>query len=105
MGQLDRQEHASGCTAGIGSRYAMIGASAGTATFSFTPTTTGLYQVFTTNASTTNAGNPLIHTVSYAGGVATLSVCQNSTCNPNPCNTWYSLGTYALQAGMRTTSP
>lgn len=94
---------ASGCTAGIGSRYCMIGSTAGTATFRFTPAVSGAYEVFTTNAITTNSGNPTMHTVSHAGGSANVAVCQNSTCTPNPCNTWYSLGTYTLNAGIQYT--
>ncbi|HSW44162.1 MAG TPA: immunoglobulin domain-containing protein [Phycisphaerae bacterium] len=89
----------SGVTAGIGSRFCTIGTSAGTAVFKFTPSATGSYTVFTTNASTTNSGNPLIHTVTHASGSANVSVCQNSTCTPNPCNAWRSLGTYTLNAG------
>lgn len=94
---------ATGCTAGIGSRWCTIGTSAGTAVFRFTPAATGSYQVFTTNATTTNSGNPMIHQVTHSGGTANVAVCQNSTCNPNPCNTWYSLGVYTLNAGTQYT--
>ncbi len=90
---------AAGCTAGIGSRWCTINATAKTAVFKFTPTTTGTYKVYTTNASTSNSGNPLVHKVTHAGGTATVNVCQNSSCSPNPCNQWRLLGTYTLNAG------
>ncbi|HSW44541.1 MAG TPA: immunoglobulin domain-containing protein [Phycisphaerae bacterium] len=90
---------ASGCTSGIGSRYTTIGASGGKATFGFTPVATGTYQIYTTNCSTTNSGNPMIHKVTHAGGTATVSVCQNTTCSPSACNVWLSLGTFTLNAG------
>ncbi len=89
---------AAGCTSGIGSRYCTIGTSAGTAVFRFTPPATGSYQVFTTNCNTSNSGNPMIHTVTHAGGSASVSVCQNSTCSPNACDNWYPLGTFTLNA-------
>lgn len=90
---------ASGCTAGIGSRYCSISSTAKTAVFKFTPTTTGSYRIYTTNAGTTNSGNPLVHKVTHAGGTTNVNVCQNSTCNPNPCNQWRLLGTFTLNAG------
>lgn len=92
---------AAGCTTGIGSRYCTIGTTARTAIFKFTPTSGGTYNVYTTNCATTNSGNPAIHRVTHAGGTAGVSVCQNSTCNPNPCNQWYLLGTYTLNAGVQ----
>ncbi|HSW45504.1 MAG TPA: immunoglobulin domain-containing protein, partial [Phycisphaerae bacterium] len=87
---------ASGCTAGIGHRYATIGSTAGKAIFSFTPTSSGTYEIFTTNGSTTNSGNPLVHRVFHSGGSTSVNVCQNSTCTPNPCNQWRSLGQFSL---------
>lgn len=88
-----------GCTAGIGSRYCRINSTAKTAVFRFTPTVSGTYNVYTTNAATTNSGNPLVHQVTHAGGTTNVGVCQNSTCTPNPCNTWRLLGTFTLNAG------
>ncbi|HSW43996.1 MAG TPA: immunoglobulin domain-containing protein, partial [Phycisphaerae bacterium] len=94
---------ATGCTAGIGHRYCTINSTAKTAVFRFTPTVTGSYEVFTTNVSTTNSGNPLVHKVTHAGGTTNVNVCQNSTCSPNPCNTWRSLGTFTLNGGTQYT--
>ncbi len=95
---------APGCTAGIGHRWCTIGATGyGTATFRYTPTTTGVYEVFTTNCTTSNSGNPLIHKVAHAGGTANMGVCQNTTCSPNAVNVWYSLGQYTLSGGTQYT--
>jgi len=90
---------AAGCTAGIGSRYCVIGATPVSAAFSFTPAITGIWEVFTTNCTTSNSGNPLIHKVTHAGGTANVGVCQNTTCSPNAVNVWYSLGQHALNSG------
>jgi hypothetical protein len=92
---------ATGCTSGIGSRFCYIGSGARAAEFRFTPTATGSYQVYTTNATTTNSGNPLVHKVTHAGGTTNVNVCQNSTCSPNPCNVWRSLGTFTLNASTQ----
>ncbi len=102
-GNSSAKSTASGCTSGIGSRYCTIGASAGTAVFKFTPAAGGPYKVYTTNCTTSNSGNPLIHQIGHAGGSANVGVCQNSACNPNPCNKWYLLGTYTLNAGTQYT--
>ena len=61
------------------------------------------YEVFTTNCTTSNSGNPLIHKVTHVGGSTNVSVCQNTTCTPNAFNVWYSLGTYTLNAGTQYT--
>jgi len=92
---------ATGCTSGIGSRFCYIGTSARSAEFRFTPSVAGSYQVYTTNASTTNSGNPMVHKVTHSGGTTNVNVCQNSTCSPNPCNTWRSLGTFTLNASTQ----
>lgn len=90
---------APGCTSGIGHRWSTIGATGyGIANFSYTPTTAGIYEVFTTNCTTSNSGNPLVHKVAHAGGTTNVNVCQNTTCTPNAVNTWYSLGQYTLNA-------
>ncbi len=94
---------AEGCTPGIGSRWRFISSSPGKAIFSFSPTVSGTYEVFTTNATTVNSGNPMIHKVSHNGGTTTVQVCQNSGCTPNPCNVWRSLGQYTLTGGMTYT--
>jgi len=94
---------AEGNTSGIGSRYAVIGSYDRRAIFSFTPSATGTYEVFTTNCTTWNSGNPLIHRVYHAGGSTTVGVCQNADCNPNAVNVWYSLGQYTLNAGVAYT--
>ncbi len=88
---------AAGVTTGIGHRWCTIGSGA-TASFSFTPTATATYEVFTTNCTTSNSGNPLVHKVTHAGGVDNVNVCQNTTCTPNACNVWYSLGQYTFNA-------
>jgi len=94
---------APGCTSGIGHRWCTLDSSAKTAVFRFTPNTTGIYEVFTTNCTTSNSGNPLIHRVTHANGTTNVGVCQNTTCNPNAVNTWYSLGQYTLYAGTQYT--
>ncbi len=91
---------AAGTTSGIGSRWCTLDGSAKTAVFSFTPTTSGTYTVYTTNCTTTNSGNPLIHRVSHAGGTSSVGVCQNTTCGSNAVNVWYSLGQYTLNASV-----
>ena len=93
---------AAGCTVGIGHRYCTIGSGA-TAVYSFTPTVTTTYEVFTTNVTTANSGNPLVHKVTHTGGTASVNVCQNSTCTPNTCNVWYSLGQFAMNGGTTYT--
>jgi hypothetical protein len=94
---------AMGCTPGIGSRWRYIDSSTGKATFSFTPTVSGTYEVFTTNAPTINSADPMIHKVSHAEGTSTVQVCQNSGCTPNPCDAWRSLGQYSLIGAMTYT--
>ena len=93
---------ASGCTQGIGSRWCTIGGTA-SAVFRFTPAAGGIYNVYTTNCTTSNSGNPMIHKVAHADGTATVAVCQNSTCTSNACNVWYPLGQYTLHAGTAYT--
>lgn len=93
---------AAGCTAGIGHRYCTIGSGA-TAVYSFTPTVAATYEVFTTNVTTSNSGNPLVHKVTHVGGTTNVNVCQNSTCTPNTCNVWYSLGQFSLNSGTTYT--
>ena len=94
---------ATGCTSGIGSRYAIIGSSAGKGIFSYTPSATGTYEIYTTNCNTTNSGNPLIHRVYHSGGSSTVGVCQNSTCGTNAVNKWLSLGQYNLNGSTTYT--
>ncbi len=94
---------APGVTSGIGHRWCTINSTAKTAVFRFTPSTTGIYEVFTTNTTTSNSGNPLVHKVTHAGGTTNVGVCQNTTCNPNAVNVWYSLGQYTLNAGTQYT--
>ena len=89
------------CTPGIGHRWCTLDSSAKTAVFRFTPATTGVYEIFTTNCTTSNSGNPLIHRIAHAGGTTSVGVCQNTTCNPNAVNVWYSLGQYTLNAGTQ----
>ncbi|MGB4258973.1 MAG: GH25 family lysozyme, partial [Phycisphaerae bacterium] len=93
---------ATGTTPGIGHRWCTLGGAA-TATFRFTPSTTGTYAIFTTNCTTSNSGNPLIHKVSHAGGTTSVGVCQNTTCGQNAVNVWYPLGQYYLYAGTQYT--
>ena len=100
---------APGCTVNtdtgytFGSRYCSLSTAAKTAVFSFTPALGGTYEVFTTNCSTSNSGNPLVHRVTHAGGTATINVCQNTTCGTNAVNKWFSLGQYTLNAGTAYT--
>ena len=94
---------ATGCTSGIGSRWCVIASGSPTATFKFTPTTTGTYQVYTTNCNTDNSGNPLIHKVLHANGTTNVSICQNSSCTTNAINKWLSLGTFTLNSGTQYT--
>jgi GH25 family lysozyme M1 (1,4-beta-N-acetylmuramidase) len=92
---------ASLCTSGIGHRWCTLDSSAKTAVFTYTPTTAGVYEVFTTNCTTSNSGNPLIHRVTHTGGTTNVSVCQNTTCGTNAVNVWYSLGQYTLNANTQ----
>jgi len=92
-----------GCTPAIGSRWASIGTADRRGIFSFTPSNTGTYEVFTTNGNTDNSGDPLIHRVFHAGGSTDVGVCQNSSCAENAINTWYSLGQYTLNGGTTYT--
>jgi len=94
---------AEGCTAGIGHRWCTLDSNSKTAVFSFTPTADGTYEIYTTNCTTSNSGNPLIHQVQHAGGTTNVGVCQNTTCSPNAVNVWYSLGQYPLYAGVEYT--
>ena len=94
---------AGGCTSGIGHRYCTIASGTPTATYRFTPAIGGSYQVFTTNCTTSNSGNPLVHKVMHAGGTTSVNICQNTTCTVNAVNSWSSLGTYMLSAGVAYT--
>lgn len=91
-----------GTTPGIGHRWCTLGGAV-SATFRFTPSTSGTYEIYTTNCTTSNSGNPLVHKVSHAGGTTSVGVCQNTTCNPNAVNVWYSLGQYFLNSGTQYT--
>jgi len=102
-GNSSAKSTAEGCTSGIGSRYSTIGSSDNRAIFTFTPSATGTYEVFTTNCNTSNSGDPLIHRVFHASGSSTVGVCQNSTCGINAINKWYSLGQYTLNDGVTYT--
>ncbi|MGB9623332.1 MAG: immunoglobulin domain-containing protein, partial [Phycisphaerae bacterium] len=66
---------AAGTTAGIGSRWAyMDRATYGTsrAIYSFTPAVTGLYQMFVTWPSSSNASSNVEHIVTHAGGATSV---------------------------------
>jgi hypothetical protein len=102
-GNSSAKSTAAGCTSGIGSRYCVIGASDRRAIFRFTPTVSGSYSVYTTNGTTDNSGNPLIHKITHAGGTATVGVCQNTSCGTNAVNKWLLLGTWTLNAGTQYT--
>jgi lysozyme len=91
---------APGCTSGIGHRWCTINSSAKTAVFKYTPTSTGTYEIFTTNCNTWNSGDPLIHKVTHAGGTTNVEVCQNVPCGDTN-NVWYSLGQYTLNASTQ----
>ncbi|NLX20918.1 MAG: family 10 glycosylhydrolase [Phycisphaerae bacterium] len=78
-------------TAGIGSLYTSLGYSDRTATYGFTPDVTGTYEVFATWIHSTNACSSAKHTITHAGGTATVYVDQLSGGNE-----WNSLGEYAL---------
>ena len=95
---------AAGCTSGIGHRWCTLGATGyGTATYRFTPTTSGIYEMFTTNCTTSNSGNPMIHKVTHIGGMTPVGICQNTTCGTNAVNVWLSLGQFTLNAGTQYT--
>ncbi len=94
---------APGCTPGVGHRWCTLNSSAKTAVFRFTPNTAGMYEIFTTNTTTSNSGNPMIHKVTHVGGTTNVGVCQNTTCNPNAVNVWYSLGEFTLNGGTQYT--
>jgi len=93
---------APGCTSGIGHRWCTIDSSAKTAVFSYTPDTSGTYEIFTTNCTTWNSGEPLIHKVTHTSGTTNVGVCQNADCDPPlSVNVWRSLGEYILNASTQ----
>jgi uncharacterized lipoprotein YddW (UPF0748 family) len=92
---------APGTTAGIGSRWAYMAREiygVNRATYAFTPTTTGLYQIFVTWPSSSNASANLEHVVAHAGGLTSVFLNQNSISNPVGGNRWNPLGQYYLNA-------
>jgi len=97
------QSTAPGCTSGIGHRWCTLDGNAKTAVFRFTPDKDGTYEIFTTNCTTWNSGNPMIHHVTHADGTTDVGVCQNADCDPTAANLWYSLGQYVLHAGIEYT--
>ena len=92
---------APGVTAGIGSRVAYISAPGRDARFRFTPSTTGLYEVFATWPLSTNTPQFAHHIVSHAGGTADLYLDQNNNTNPGASTRWNSMGQYTLNAGTQ----
>jgi len=97
---------APGTTAGIGSRWAyMDRASYGVsrAIYTFTPAVTGLYQMFATWPSSSNASTNVEHIVTHAAGATSVFLNQNSVSNPGGGNRWNPLGQYYLAAGIPCT--
>ena len=92
----DLKSNAPGTTAGIGSREGKLKGTGPTrwASFSFIPTTTGLYEVHATWAPSGNNGAQVEHVVTHDGG--SNSVLVDQTFGEN---TWNSLGQYDLMAG------
>ncbi len=92
---------AAGTTAGIGSRWAYMNRSVygiNKAVYGFTPTITGMYQVFATWPASSNASSHVEHIVTHAGGSATVALDQDRNTNPGGANNWNLLGQYRLAA-------
>jgi len=96
---------AAGCSpVSLGSRYATT--TSAKATYSFTPSLSGSYEVFATWGTSSNGSTQVTHTVSAGTGSAavvlkTLVFDQNSAAGNQ--NQWKSLGVFALDAGTTYT--
>ena len=90
---------APGVTAGIGSRLAYISTAGQDAIFSFTSSTTGLYEMFVTGPLSTNTPTSAHHIISHADGSTDVHVDQNNNSNAGYSTRWNSLGQYTLDAG------
>jgi hypothetical protein len=86
---------ASGTTPGIGSREAELKCAgpAKSAVFSFTPGSSGPYEVFATWAASSLNGNQVEHIVTHDGGSTSMVMDQGSG-----AHIWNSLGQYNLTA-------
>ncbi|MBI4580185.1 MAG: immunoglobulin domain-containing protein [Planctomycetes bacterium] len=89
---------AAGTTAGIGHIYTSTAYAGRSATYSFTPGTTGAWRVYATWVTSSNACPNTRHVVTHAGGSA--SVIMNQTTGGN---TWNLVGEFTLNAGTQYT--
>ncbi len=97
---------ATGTTAGIGTRWASMNRDAsGPANeiFCLTPASTGLYEIFITWPSSTNASSHVGCVVTHACGSAALVLDQCRTTNPGGGNNWNSLGQHCLSGATNYT--
>ncbi len=78
-------------TPGVGSLYSSLGYADRSCAYGFTPGVTGTYEIFVTWVHSTNACSSAKHTVTHAGGTATVYMDQLSGGNQ-----WNSLGQYTL---------
>ncbi len=106
LGDSTAKSTAPGTTAGIGSRYGSLNlevAKLKWARYSYTAEATGLYEIFATWPSSSNAGNHVEYIVTHAGGSTSVLVDQNNGSNPAGANQWNSLGQYNLTGGTTYT--
>lgn len=89
---------AEGCTPGIGHCYTSGIYAGRTATYRFTPGSTGLWRVYVTWLSSTNTTETANHVITHAGG--STSVVMNQKVGGN---TWNLLGEFTLNAGTQYT--
>ena len=89
---------AAGCTAGIGHTYTSSSYAGRSATFTFTPGTTGPWKVYATWVTSSNGCTGLRHVISHAGGSAAVVLNQTTA---GTGNTWNLLGEYTLNAGTQ----
>jgi hypothetical protein len=89
-------------TAGIGSRLAYP-FTPGSASFSYTPTVTDVYEVSVTWPLLTDTPQYAHHIVTHAGGSTDVYLDQNNNTNPGASTRWNSMGRRTLNAGTQYT--
>jgi N-acetylmuramoyl-L-alanine amidase len=89
---------AAGCTAGIGHCYTSAVYSGRSATYTFTPGSTGSWKIYATWVTSTNGCPGLRHVITHAGGTASVTMNQTQS---GTGNTWNLLGEYTLNAGTQ----
>lgn len=87
---------AAGCTAGIGHIYTSATLAGRSATYRFTPGSTGPWRVYATWVTSSNGTGTANHVITHAGGSTTVVMNQKAG-----GNAWNLLGEFTLNAGTQ----